>query len=60
MMMRRILCDFVVFSFIALFVYAAMTKLIEFQKFNIQLSQSPMLTRYASAVAWLVPVTILD
>lgn len=54
-MMRRITIEIVVFAFIVLFVYAATTKLMDFQQFHIQLSQSPMLTDYAPAVAWGVP-----
>lgn len=38
-----------------LFVYAATSKLLEFEKFKIQLSQSPILTAYADWIAWGVP-----
>ncbi len=40
-----------------LFVYAATSKLWDFQQFKVQLGQSPILTAYADWVAWLVPIT---
>lgn len=58
-MIRRIFLHIAIFSFIALFVYAAIAKLVDFQKFQVQLGQSPMLTRYATVVAWVVPVSEL-
>ena len=39
-----------------LFVYAASSKLFDFQQFKIQLGQSPILTAYADWVAWAVPL----
>lgn len=41
--------------FIVLFVYAATSKLWDFQQFRVQLGQSPILTAYADGVAWMVP-----
>ncbi len=58
-MIRRIFLHIAIFSFIALCVYAAIAKLMDFQKFQVQLGQSPMLTRYATVVAWAVPVSEL-
>ena len=43
------------FLFIVLFVYAAGGKLIDYQKFTVQLGQSPMLTRWADSIAWFIP-----
>jgi uncharacterized membrane protein YphA (DoxX/SURF4 family) len=40
---------------ILLFVYAAVSKLLDYQKFRVQLGQSPLLTSFASWMAWLVP-----
>ncbi|KAB7530308.1 hypothetical protein F8C76_02025 [Flagellimonas olearia] len=40
-----------------LFIYAATSKLWDFQQFKIQLGQSPVLTAYAAWIAWLVPIT---
>ncbi|WP_142784076.1 MauE/DoxX family redox-associated membrane protein [Changchengzhania lutea] len=42
--------------FIVLFVYAATSKLLDFNQFQIQLGQSPIVTRYASWVAWGIPI----
>ena len=39
-----------------LFIYAASSKLFDFQQFKIQLGQSPILTAYAHWVAWVVPM----
>ena len=56
-MTRKLLPDIAVFLFIVLFVYAALTKLLDYEKFAIQLGQSPMLTRHAAIIAWAVPVS---
>lgn len=42
--------------FIILFVYAAVSKLLDYQNFTVQLGQSPLLTKYAQPVAWLIPL----
>lgn len=47
--------DFIGYLFILLFLYAAANKLLDFQKFKVQLGQSPLLTDYATVIAWLVP-----
>ena len=41
--------------FIILFLYASLNKLQDFQKFNIQLAKSPLLTTLSGWIAWLVP-----
>ena len=41
--------------FILLFVYAAVSKLVDYENFRVQLGQSPLLTAYAHVVAWAVP-----
>jgi len=40
---------------IILFVYAATSKFLDFQKFQVQIGQSPLLTAFAKWVAWLIP-----
>ena len=55
-MIRKFTIDTAVFLFVLLFVYAALTKLLDFQKFVVQLGQSPMLTGYATVLAWAVPI----
>lgn len=54
-MTRKLIVDAAVFIYILLFVYAALTKLLEYQKFAIQIGQSPMLTDYATLLAWAIP-----
>lgn len=41
--------------FITLFLYAAATKLMGFEKFKAQLGQSPLTTEHAVSIAWAVP-----
>ena len=38
-----------------LFLYAAANKLLDFQKFKVELGQSPILTDYSSIIAWTIP-----
>lgn len=40
---------------ILLFLYAAANKLMDYQKFQVQLGQSPILTGFAPFVAWFIP-----
>lgn len=42
-----------------LFVYAAVSKLLDYDNFRVQLGQSPLLSAFASWVSWLVPLTEL-
>jgi hypothetical protein len=55
-MSRNLLVEIISLLFIFLFVYAAVSKLIDFQKFEVQLGKSPLLTAYAGWVAWIIPV----
>src|ERR1700739_2515197 len=43
-------------AFILLFIYAAVSKLIDFPEFRIQVGKSPMLTAFAPAVSIVIPV----
>ena len=52
---KKYFIDTVAFLFIFLFVYAAASKLIDYQKFQVQLGQSPILTQFAGWVAWMIP-----
>ena len=54
-MKQKIVVETIAFLFIVLFVYAAVTKLMDYEKFSIQLGQSPMLTAFAHWLAWIVP-----
>lgn len=51
----QILLDVLAFMFIFLFMYAAVSKLIDIQKFRVQISQSPMLTNVSGFVSVVVP-----
>ncbi|WP_026038677.1 DoxX family protein [Myroides injenensis] len=42
------------YFYILLFVYAAISKLITFEAFQVQLTQSPLLSAYANSIAYLV------
>lgn len=55
-MKKQLAIEFICFLFIILFGYAGGTKLLEYQKFTIQIGQSPLLTNYAGVIAWLVPL----
>ncbi|MBT1712524.1 hypothetical protein KK062_30090, partial [Fulvivirgaceae bacterium PWU5] len=54
-MNRYKLIDLAVFLLIILFTYAALSKLLEYDKFTVQLSQSPLLAAFAGTVAWSIP-----
>lgn len=47
---------FTVLLFIILFVYAASSKLLEFQDFKVQLGQSPLLSSFAGNIAVGIPL----
>lgn len=52
---RTTLIETICFLFVLLFVYAAVSKLIDYQKFRVQLGQSPLLSHYVNLVAWTIP-----
>lgn len=52
----RVIIKIFRFLFILLFVYAASSKLMDFQQFKVQLGQSPIVTAYAEGVAWGIPI----
>lgn len=45
---------FVVVAYVILFTYAAISKLLDFETFTVQLAQSPLLSAYAGVIAWMV------
>ncbi|MNK92879.1 Methylamine utilization protein MauE [compost metagenome] len=53
---REKVVSWISYCFILLFLYAAMSKLMDYQEFKVQLSQSPILMDYAAVLVWLVPV----
>ncbi len=52
---NRILVKTIGVLFIVLFVYAATSKLLDYETFTVQLAQSPLLSAYAGMIAWFVP-----
>lgn len=47
--------DFICALFVVLFVYTATSKFLDYEKFRVQIGQSPLLTAIAGIVAWLIP-----
>ena len=52
---KNILMEIISLLFILLFVYAAVSKLLEYEQFKIQIGQSLLLGAYAGLLAWGVP-----
>lgn len=52
---RNIIIEIISLLFVLLFVYAAASKLLDFQHFRIELGQSPLLSAFAEWLAVLVP-----
>jgi len=52
---RNIIIEVICMLFVLLFVYAATSKLLDFQHFKIEIGQSPLLSAFAEWVAVLVP-----
>jgi|SRR5450432_256684 len=53
---KSITIDVITALFILLFVYAALSKLSDFEKFKVQLGKSPLILAYARWVAWIIPI----
>ncbi|MCS3869472.1 hypothetical protein J3D55_002388 [Chryseobacterium ginsenosidimutans] len=47
------------YFFILLFIYAGVSKLLEFEEFQVQLAQSPLLSAYASSISYTVIIVEL-
>ncbi|MBS7233398.1 hypothetical protein KHA90_20490 [Flavobacterium psychroterrae] len=56
---KKYLVEVICLLYILLFVYAAVSKLLDFENFQVQLGQSPLLSVFAVWVSWLVPFTEL-
>jgi len=54
-MKRRDIADIISVLLVLLFLYAAFSKLLDYEKFKVQLGQSPLLTAFAGWVAWAIP-----
>jgi len=53
--MKRITVDIVSYAYVLLFLYAATSKLMDYDNSEMQMSKSPIITAYASILVWLVP-----
>ena len=53
-MKRKIAIEIIAFLFILLFTYASFNKLLDYQKFTIQIGQSPLLTGFGGSIPWMV------
>ncbi|WP_269234997.1 MauE/DoxX family redox-associated membrane protein [Flavobacterium flavigenum] len=54
--LKSVVIEIICYLYILLFVYAAVSKLLDFENFQVQLGQSPLLSAFAVWVAWLVPL----
>ena len=54
-MKRNLIIEIISGLLILLFVYTAVSKLLDFPIFRVQLSKSPFINPYANAVAWTLP-----
>lgn len=53
---KEVVVECLSFLFILLIVYAAFNKMLEFDKFQVQLAQSPLLTAYTGWISYAVPI----
>lgn len=54
---QDVLLYIICYLYILLFVYAAVSKFVDFKNFSVQLGQSPMLGAYAEFIIWIIPIT---
>lgn len=52
---KTVAIDIISGLFILLFMYAALSKVLDFQKFNVQIGKSPLLSPFSHWIAWLIP-----
>lgn len=53
---RNIIVEIITALFILLFVYAAVSKFIDHQRFTAQIRQTPFLKTFAVWIAWVIPI----
>lgn len=58
-MKRKVIFEIVVSLLVILWVYAAVSKLLDYETFKVQLGKSPLLTQFAGLVAVVVPLAEL-
>lgn len=54
--LKKLTIEIISSLYILLFVYAAVSKLLDFENFQVQIGQSPLLSAFAGWVAWGVPI----
>ncbi|WP_225874607.1 MauE/DoxX family redox-associated membrane protein [Pedobacter hiemivivus] len=52
---KRTIVDIITYLYVLLFLYAATSKLIEYDKFQLQISKSPIITDFAPVLVWMIP-----
>lgn len=53
---QSLIVEIISLLYILLFVYAAVSKLLDFENFQVQLGQSPLLSAYAKVLFWFIPI----
>ncbi len=53
---KSIVIEIIVLLYVLLFVYAAASKLLDFENFQVQLGQSPLISSFAGWLSWFVPL----
>jgi uncharacterized membrane protein YphA (DoxX/SURF4 family) len=56
---KNVIIEIITILYILLFVYAAVSKLLDFENFQVQLGQSPLLSAFAGVVSYAVPIVEL-
>ncbi|MCI9844569.1 MauE/DoxX family redox-associated membrane protein [Flavobacterium pectinovorum] len=56
---KSVIVEIICLLYVLLFVYAAVSKVLDFENFQVQLGQSPLLSAFAAWVSWLVPIAEL-
>lgn len=51
---KRIILECICFLFVVLFTYAAANKLLDYQKFSVQIGLSPLVTGFGGVIPWMV------
>lgn len=52
---KRTIVDIIIYLYVLLFLYAATSKLMEYDKFQLQISKSPIITDFSTILVWMVP-----
>lgn len=56
MRFKKLILDVIIALFVLLFLYTAASKLLKYDKFQLQMSKSPVITDYANLLVWMVPL----